>query len=330
MSPSHANVLRRTKVTWIILCGFVSLITVCSAFGQTGSYGSRWIQAPSLYPGVKYAHYDAASPSDPRTNQINCLQIDTTTPGLKFYTNPRCSPYVADSKETVRCTTRNFVSTSQTTDKKIVAAINANFYYTSSSFADLRSLAVSDGIKVSAGEGLSSFVVSKQGVPSIVYAPPSYYNTSNVQTAVSGGIGSEGGICLSNGTISGGVGDSSLNPRTAVGISQDSRYVYFMTIDGRQTASNCAYLQDVGSYLKYFGSYNGLNLDGGGSTSMAWWNPSSSSAELLNVPSETRSVGNSIGVYYVPEPSNMILLATVAVAFLGRMLLRRGKTVITH
>ena len=49
-------------------------------------------------------------------------------------------------------------------------------------------------------------------------------------------------------------------------------------------------------------------MDGGGSTTMAWWNPNAMGAdksELLNFPVGTgrnlaleRTVGNSLGVYY--------------------------------
>ena len=53
-------------------------------------------------------------------------------------------------------------------------------------------------------------------------------------------------------------------------------------------------------------------MDGGGSTTMAWWNPTDKASELLNVPvgygayqtNTERCDGNSIGVYYVAaEPS---------------------------
>ena len=92
-----------------------------------------------------------------------------------------------------------------------------------------------------------------------------------------------------------------------------------MTIDGRQNNSYGATVSDVGSILKMFGAYNGINMDGGGSTTMAWWDPSISSSDkcrLLNrpvgngddyrdeksvldfVPTE-RANGNNLGVYFV-------------------------------
>ena len=60
-----------------------------------------------------------------------------------------------------------------------------------------------------------------------------------------------------------------------------------MTIDGRQLASDGATTSEVGAWLKHFGAHTGINMDGGGSTTMAWWNPDGSGtnkSELLNFP----------------------------------------------
>ena len=317
----------QTQIRQIGLWGALLLGFASSAFGQpSGTY--NWTIATSFYPGLKYAHIDATSP---RTMQIDALQIDVTTPTLRFYTTPRCGSWVENSTETQRQTTRNFVAASQTTDKKVVAAINADLFdpylpYDSTSLTNLQGLDVSDGVEVSPGVGTSSFQVSKLGVPSIVASTSSGYDIANVQTAVSGFTGP----CLNGGTPVGVAGDT-LNPRTGIGVSQDSRYVYFLAIDGRQSASDGAYIQDVGSWLKYFGAYAGVNMDGGGSTTMAWWNPTDKASELLNVPvgygayqtNTERCNGNSIGVYYVAaEPSSAAMLVALAAVATLCVLLR--------
>ncbi len=99
-----------------------------------------------------------------------------------------------------------------------------------------------------------------------------------------------------------------------------------MTIDGRQLASDGATTSEVGAWLKHFGAHTGINMDGGGSTTMAWWNPDRSGtnkSELLNFPVGTaccfpleRTVGSNIGVYYVPEP-NVIWLVVLGVMCVG-------------
>ena len=46
--------------------------------------------------------------------------------------------------------------------------------------------------------------------------------------------------------------------------------------------------------------WNALNLDGGGSTTMAWENPDTGAVELLNVSSDSpdgRSVASSLAVF---------------------------------
>jgi hypothetical protein len=66
---------------------------------------------------------------------------------------------------------------------------------------------------------------------------------------------------------------------------------------------------EVGVWLKHFGAFNGINMDGGGSTTLVWWDPTVSDADksrLLNVPvgngqnpgSGERCNGNNLGLYY--------------------------------
>ena len=45
-------------------------------------------------------------------------------------------------------------------------------------------------------------------------------------------------------------------------------------------------------------AWDGLHLDGGGSTQMAWWNPVAGQAQVLNAPLRERYVGQSLGVGY--------------------------------
>jgi hypothetical protein len=69
-----------------------------------------------------------------------------------------------------------------------------------------------------------------------------------------------------------GVNDSFVNtrhPRTAVGFNEDSTIVYFVTVDGRQPELSAGMsLQELADLLISIGVYHGVNLDGGGSTTM--------------------------------------------------------------
>ncbi len=61
----------------------------------------------------------------------------------------------------------------------------------------------------------------------------------------------------------------SLNPRTAVGTSRDGRHLYLVTVDGRQAFSKGVSLPGMAAILKRYGAWNAINLDGGGSTTLA-------------------------------------------------------------
>lgn len=61
----------------------------------------------------------------------------------------------------------------------------------------------------------------------------------------------------------------SLNPRTAVGTSRDGRHLFLVTVDGRQAFSKGVSLPGMAQILKRYGAWNAINLDGGGSTTLA-------------------------------------------------------------
>ena len=297
----------------VALCTAMAfLLAASTALAQSGQYDWSGVMELGSYPGIKHS---LVSVTSPRLMNINVLQVDTTTPNLSFYTTPRSSPWIENVEETQRKTTRTFINESQSTETKVVAAVNAGPWspwppvppddWNTESPANLSGLAVSEGTLVSPGSGGPSVIVENGGTVSMA-ATSSGYDISNVQTAVTGFS-----FVLTNGNPTGGGGD--LHPRTGIGLSQDGRYVYLMTIDGRQFSSKGATTGEVGSWMKHFGAHTGINMDGGGSTTMAWWNPDisgSDKSELLNFPVGTaccipleRTVGNSIGVYYVTGSS---------------------------
>ncbi len=280
--------------------------------GQSG--GFDWVRdgAPlhASYPGILRVH---AAIDHPRLMKINCLRVDLRTPGLQLYTTGRIAGWVDNDRETLTRTTRGFIAAAREDGLQIAAAINAaawNFTNTAAVPANLLGLAVSEGTLVSAGQaGYPSFVVTTGGIAKIVH-PLGTQAQKAIRTAVSGFR-----QVLRNGEAT---GDSvSLHPRTGIGVSADGRYVFLMTVDGRADEwSQGATEYDVGAWLRHFGAADGLNMDGGGSSTLAWWNPASGASELLNVPrgsvatsgtppvAEERRVGNSLGVRYVaPDDS---------------------------
>ncbi|NWF90336.1 MAG: phosphodiester glycosidase family protein [Ignavibacteriaceae bacterium] len=81
------------------------------------------------------------------------------------------------------------------------------------------------------------------------------------------------------------------HPRTAVGVNIDTTKLFFVTVDGRQSASLGMNLFELADLMLQLGVYQGINLDGGGSTTMVIRN------EVVNSPSDVsgeRPVSNAI------------------------------------
>jgi exopolysaccharide biosynthesis protein len=81
------------------------------------------------------------------------------------------------------------------------------------------------------------------------------------------------------------------NPRTGVGFSIDSTTVYFLAVDGRQVTSAGMTLTEFGNLMLSQGVYQGMNLDGGGSTTFVL------EGKVMNISSDAtgeRPVGNCL------------------------------------
>lgn len=81
------------------------------------------------------------------------------------------------------------------------------------------------------------------------------------------------------------------HPRTAVGVNSDSSKLFLLTVDGRQTSSVGMNLFELADFMLRIGVYQGMNLDGGGSTTMVARN------KVMNSPSDAtgeRDVANAL------------------------------------
>jgi hypothetical protein len=89
--------------------------------------------------------------------------------------------------------------------------------------------------------------------------------------------------------------------RTVIGLSKDRRIVTLFTVDARGGSQGMRLGEIATLLLREHGVWNALNLDGGGSTTMAWQNPATGAAELLNTPSDDtpggRAVATSLAVF---------------------------------
>jgi len=100
---------------------------------------------------------------------------------------------------------------------------------------------------------------------------------------------------------------SNRNPRTIVGSSKDGKELMLVTVDGRQNSSIGLTQTEAAQLMLELGAYNALNLDGGGSTTMASRSLGSKDLRIVNSPSDgtTRLVSTAIGVFSVAPPSQL-------------------------
>jgi len=98
-------------------------------------------------------------------------------------------------------------------------------------------------------------------------------------------------------------------PRTAIGLDKNNRKLIIIVVDGRQPGySEGATLNELAQMLIDTGAYTGMNLDGGGSSTLVMQG-NKGGAVVLNspidnhIPGRERNVGNHLGIY-APRLSN--------------------------
>ncbi len=89
------------------------------------------------------------------------------------------------------------------------------------------------------------------------------------------------------------------HPRSGIGISKEGTEIILVTIDGRDSSFKGVGQEMFGAIMRDLGAYNALNLDGGGSTTMAIKAKDEKKATVVNKPSEgsERQVINAVGVF---------------------------------
>ncbi|GAA5121028.1 phosphodiester glycosidase family protein [Pseudonocardia adelaidensis] len=96
-----------------------------------------------------------------------------------------------------------------------------------------------------------------------------------------------------------GLDDHERAPRSAAGASDDGRRMWLLTLDGRQSDSVGATLQELAQLLRELGVEDAVNLDGGGSSTLVFRDPGATAVTVVNDPSgpSPRFVPNGIGIY---------------------------------
>ena len=268
------------------------------------------------YLGIAYVDRTETAP---RALHMHVVQIDLTAPGLRFRLSPP-----AGGREVVRQTTLAFL-----TAEHAQLAVNAHFFLP---FPSTDTEAWLVGIAASDGRVYSAFETPEQTYAIVTDAPGVNIDQANHATIVhrrlrqgSGGQGADGTqveepVTLWT-TVSGSAqivtaGESSIpdlewyravQARTAIGLSRDGRTLTLFTVD-KSGGSEGMQVGEVAELLRRdYGVWDALNLDGGGSTTLAMEDPETHVASMVNAssdkdPAAGRAVGSSLAVFARPIP----------------------------
>lgn len=91
--------------------------------------------------------------------------------------------------------------------------------------------------------------------------------------------------------------------RTVVGLSRNRRVLTLFTVDARGGSEGMPLGEIAELLIREYGVWDALNLDGGGSTSLAWQDPATGQPTLLNTSSDNpagRRVASSLLIFARP------------------------------
>ena len=269
-----------------------------------------------LFKGIDHARgTNTPDASNPNLTVVNVARVDLTDPDIRLKASPRMETgYSEGSRETVGITPSNFLKS-----QKAQLVINANFFDPSATDVregtamDVGGLMISEGVVVSSQDSStddSVMTFDSANRPALILTNWPAHSMAGVANAVAGVYpivvnGVNHGRSYLN--LPGNLHDA--QPRTLFGLSADRRYLYLMTIDGRQPGySDGALDSESGNWMLVAGAADVINMDGGGSTTLVVEN-SLGNPTRLNKPSfvasynRERTVGSHLAVFAKPVPS---------------------------
>lgn len=253
----------------------------------------------ALFSGI---HYIRDVRDTPRPLVVHVVRIDLDAPGIRFFVTP--------GGENIPART-----VSQFTDEfDLQLAINGDFfnpwrdYFPWDYYPHVGDPVDTQGIAASEGVVFTEGYASSQGAAyDTVYITENNVVTFNIPhgeiyNAISGipFLLIEGRNLVE---AEEGAYYTGLHPRTAIGLDQTGRTLILMLVDGRQPGySEGVSLSELTALLIEYGAYHAINLDGGGSTTLAW-QAADGSVQVLNspihnrIPGRERPIANHLGIY---------------------------------
>jgi hypothetical protein len=231
--------------------------------------------------------------------------VDLQDPRVEIVTTGVNTANCAGSPTNAALTT----TTSFRSTNTLALAVNANFFSTcNSTRGDTIGLLVSNGTVVSPARQY----LTNAPDPALMFTADKLASIGNLATATPGVFDAVAGIGPSNtdsvpGTllVTEGVNTGATarvtpltrEPRTGAGVSRDGRWLYLAVIDGRQTGWSVGMtLPELADLFIQKGAFNALNLDGGGSSCIAFQRPDGSVATNRPSDGSPRPVSANLGV----------------------------------
>ncbi len=255
-----------------------------------------------LFQGVTYQR---ETYSKPRRMIAHILTIDLKAPGIEFLVTPGES----GQPEPIRArTTSAFL-----TEFKTQVAINGDFFYpwhsntVLSYYPHVGDRVDVEGFAASRGVAYCTDPKKLRLFPTLYLSKDNHVqinpSTGPVYNALSGNR-----MLLSQGRFvpSSPSQDAHVDPRTAIGYNREATKLMIVLVDGRQpNYSEGAVPGELANLLLKHGAYTAMNLDGGGSTTLAIEDKDGKPI-LLNstidcrIPFRERPVANHLGIFARP------------------------------
>jgi hypothetical protein len=271
--------------------------------------------------------------SAPRPARVLVAQVDLGAPGIRIAVSPP-----AGTREAVRETTLDFLAR---TGAQL--AVNAHFFLPFPS-ADLDAWLI--GLAAAEGHVYSAFETPVQDFALVADAPALRFDRRQRARIVHRRPGGDAMHVRERGTVWNAVAGSAqiltagvvtipryrdathpggaLRPgpdgrydrtrswydlvtsRTVAGLSKNRRTLTLAVVDGHVGVAGLTPAEIATRLARDFGVWDAINLDGGGSSTMAWRDPATGEPALLNTPTDGprgRAVASSLAVFARPAPT---------------------------
>lgn len=289
----------------------ILLITILMIILIVVGIYSFWLTHRPLPPAMnreplfKGIFYTREIRTEPIPKIIHVVEIDLTDPYISFLVTP---------KDDIEGFVHRARTSSQFLDEfDLQVAINAdffdpwkdygpfNYYPRVGQGTNIRGQAISQGKWVSGGYGDDFVTMFISADNQVSFNQPEIALSGMAYNAISGNL-----MLLEDSKIREYDYHPYLaerHPRTAVGLSQDEKTLFFVLVDGRQpNYSQGATIPELAQIMLDYGAYTAMNLDGGGSSTLVMEAVSGAPVQLNSaihnrIPARERPIANHLGVY---------------------------------